>query len=97
MQPLPQRHPSTAYRTIGEDGGLVVLPSRGEVKVINPVAATIFGMLDGTRTVDQIVEAVSVEYEAPQEQIRADAVAFLEELESHGMLLEGDPAEETHA
>ncbi len=34
----PRRHPDTAFRPVGDEGGLVVIPGRSEVKVLNPVA-----------------------------------------------------------
>ncbi len=82
----PRRHPDSAFRRIGEEGGLVVLPGRAEVKVLNPVAIEIFGLLDGEHSVDAIVEAIRKEYEVSEEDARRDVVDFLDELGRHGML-----------
>ncbi len=36
---LPKKHPDSAFRAIGDEGGLVVLPGRAEVKVLNAFSA----------------------------------------------------------
>jgi len=85
---LPRRHPDCAYKAIGDDGGLVVLSGRGEVKVLNPVGVKIYSLLDGKRTIDEIVAAVTDEFEVSESSARRDVDAFLGELAVHGMLAE---------
>ena len=86
---FPRRHPDSAFRPVGEDGGLVVLPGRSEVKVLNPVAIKVFGLLDGEHSVEEIAGQVADEFDVAPEQARRDIEAFLEELKSNGMLAEG--------
>jgi hypothetical protein len=82
----PRRNADCAYREIGDEGGLVVLPGRSEVKVLNPVGLRIYSLLDGTRTVDEIVEAVTAEFAVSAEDAREDVRVFLGELAAQGML-----------
>jgi hypothetical protein len=82
----PRRHPDSAYRPVAEEGGLVVLPGRAEVKVLNPVGIRIYGLLDGTHSVAEIAEAVADEYEVLPGDALADVRSFLDVLEEHGML-----------
>jgi hypothetical protein len=91
----PRRNPDTAFRKIAEDGGLVVLPGRAEVKVLNPVGIIVFSLLDGTRDVEALVAAVTAEYEISPDEARRDVIAFLQELQQEGMLADGpaDPGE----
>ena len=89
MRERPRRHPLTAYKEIGDEGGLVVLSGRAEVKVLNPVGSTVYGLLAGEHTIDEIVDAVVAEFEVPAEQARRDVNDFIAELADHGML---DPA-----
>ena len=84
----PRRHPDTAFRQIGDEGGLVVLPGRAEVKVLNPVGIAVFSLLDGSRDLDALAESVAEEFEIEISQAREDVVAFLEELQREGMLAE---------
>jgi len=84
----PRRHPDTAFRQIGEEGGLVVLPGRAEVKVLNPVGIAVFSRLDGTRDVDTLAAMIAGEFEIDLAQAREDVIAFLTELQQEGMLAE---------
>jgi hypothetical protein len=88
----PRRHPDTSFRQIGDEGGLVVLPGRGEVKVLNPVGIAVFSLLDGSRDVDTLAAAVAGEFEIELDQARQDVVAFLTELQRDGLLAEGPAA-----
>ena len=82
----PRRHPNSSFRAIGDEGGLVVLPLKREVKVLNPVGVSIFALIDGSRTVDQIIRQICDEYEISEDVARRDVHEFLEELGQHGML-----------
>jgi hypothetical protein len=80
------RNPNTAYRSIGDEGGLLVLPDKSQVKVLNPTGATIFGLLDGEHTIDEMIVALLDQFDVTPAQARADIEAFLAELESEGLL-----------
>jgi hypothetical protein len=82
----PRRHPDTAFRQIGDEGGLVVLPGRAEVKVLNPVGIAVFSLLDGSRDLDTLAAAIAGEFDIEIAQAREDVVAFLTELQREGML-----------
>ena len=87
---FPRRHPDSAFRPVGDEGGLVVLPGRSEVKVLNPVAIKVFGLLDGSHSVDQIAGLVTEEFDVGEEQALEDIHAFLAELDRNGMLEAGE-------
>jgi len=94
LMAFPRRHPDTAFRQIGEEGGLVVLPGRAEVKVLNPVGIAVFSLLDGSRDIDTLAAAVAGEFEIELDRAREDVVAFLGELQREGMLADaGAPNE----
>jgi hypothetical protein len=82
----PRRSPDCAYRAIGEEGGLVVLPGKAEVKVLNPVGVKIFSLLDGEHSIEEIVAAVTAEFDVPVETARGDVQSFIGELAAQGML-----------
>lgn len=84
--PRPRRHPDSAYKAIGEEGGLVVLPDRREVKVLNPVGVRVFSLIDGSRTLSDIVREICNEYEVSEEVAGRDVRAFLDQLGENGML-----------
>lgn len=87
----PRRHPDTAFRPIGDKGGLVVLPGRAEVKVLNPTAILIFKLLDGEHDAASIADAIVEDYDVPREVALEDVEEFLQDLAKNGMLA-GDPA-----
>jgi len=82
----PRRNPDTSFRQIGDEGGLVVLPGRAEVKVLNPVGIAVFSRLDGSRDVDALAAAVADEFDIDLAQARQDVVEFLTELQRDGLL-----------
>jgi hypothetical protein len=83
---FPRRHPDLAFRPVGDEGGLVVLPDKAEVKVLNPVAIKVFGLLDGEHSPEQLASLVAEEFDVAEEQALLDVNSFLEELQAHGML-----------
>ncbi len=88
QEKYPRREPTTAFRSVADEGCLVVVPKRTSVEVLNPVGGKIYSMLDGTHTEDDIVHAVMGEFEVSEEQARNDFRAFLTELQENGMLVQ---------
>ncbi len=82
----PRRHPESAFREVGDAGGLVVLPSRSEVKVLNPVASRVFSLLDGKHTLGAIARVVTQEFEVDYATALEDVIDFVKELDANGML-----------
>ena len=85
-----RRSGDSAFRSVGDDGGLVVRPSRSEIKVLNPVGSRIYELLDGTRTREQILATIVAEYEIDERQAAQDLDAYLAELEGES-LVEREP------
>ncbi len=92
MNPFPRRHPETAFRAIGDEGGMVVLSGRSEVNVLNPVGIKIFSLLDGKHSNDDIVREVVADFDVAEEQARNELVTFLDDLAADGMLAEAEQA-----
>ena len=101
----PRRDSTTAFRSVADEGCLVVVPSRATVEVLNPVGGKIYSMLDGTNTEEDIVRAVMEEFDVSEADARRDLVAFLDELRAKGMVVtgknggapEGEAEEKEHA
>lgn len=69
--------------TVGQilnDEAVLLLPGRGEVKVLNAVGARIWSLADGTRTIAQIAAVIAAEYAVEPAQAEADTLAFVAEL-----------------
>ncbi len=50
-------------RSEGEDGALLYDPETDRVVILNPTAAAVWSLLDGSRTVAEVVAALAAEYE----------------------------------
>ena len=83
----PRRDPTTAHRSVADEGCLVVVPSRAAVEVLNPVGGKIYSMLDGKHTTDDIVRALVEEFDVNEDEARKDLDAFLDELRDNEMLV----------
>ena len=92
MSRYPRRHPEVAFRPMGPDGGLVVLPVTSEVKVVNETGSTILSLLDGERSPEDIASVVAERFDVSAEQALADVRAFLDEAEQHGMIVAANGA-----
>lgn len=87
----PRRSPDSAFRQIGDGGGLVVLAGRAEVKVLNPVGIAIFSLLDGSRDVETLAAAVADDFDVDLDRAREEVRMFLIELQSAGLLADETP------
>ena len=81
--PAPAEHVQGRFL---EHEAVVVLPEKGEVKVLNEVGAQIWALADGTRSVREIIEALCTEFEAAPAVIEADTLKFLAELQQKGLI-----------
>jgi hypothetical protein len=64
----------------------VVLPGRGEVKVLNRVGARVWDLMDGARSLGEILEIVLSEYDTNPEELEKDVRDFVRDLERSHML-----------
>lgn len=55
-------------------------PASGEYFTLDDVGGRIWELCDGTKSVDDIAAVLASEYDAPVEEIRADALELLNEL-----------------
>ena len=81
--PTPAEHARSRHL---EQEAVVVLPDKGEVKVLNEVGARIWTLADGSRTVRDIIAALCAEFEAPPVVVEADTLKFLAELQQKGLI-----------
>jgi hypothetical protein len=53
---------------------------------LNDVGAIVWTLCDGSHTVEDIIDALCAEFEAPPERIGADVVALVDDLASEGLV-----------
>ena len=58
-----------------EQEAVIVLPDKGEVKVLNEVGARIWALADGSRSVREIAATIASLYDVPPSQAEAGKLA----------------------
>jgi hypothetical protein len=81
-----QRHPDVAWRLVQEDA-LLVDPRTGRIFPLNPVAARIWTLLEGSRRMSDIVEILINEFDASPDTVGNDAYEFIEKLLDANLLV----------
>jgi hypothetical protein len=69
-----------------ENEAVLVLPAKGEVKVLNEVGAQIWQLADGCRTVREIAAAISAGYAVACPEVETDTLEFIAELAAKGIV-----------
>ncbi|NMC13056.1 MAG: PqqD family protein [Chloroflexi bacterium] len=64
----------------GKTEAVIVLPNKGQVKVLNEVGARIWSLIDGKRCIREIVDEIIKEYQVDDETAERDTVNFIDEL-----------------
>ena len=67
-----------------ENEAVLVLPDKGEEKVLNEVDARNWALTDGRHSVRQIAATVSTEYRVDQSVAEADTLEFVAQLAAKG-------------
>ena len=91
LDDIPRKNTNVIGRVLegkipSETEAVILLPEKGQVKVINEVGAYIWSLIDGTNTVRQIVALICSEYEVDQKIAERDANNFLADLVQRGII-----------
>ena len=71
-----------------DDGLVLVSPQEGEVKVLNPIGAVIWHLIDGERTIESIETQLATHFNGvPAEQIKVDLDRFVTDLIAKELLV----------
>jgi Coenzyme PQQ synthesis protein D (PqqD) len=77
------------------EGELIIVPlaagigdMEDELYTLNETGRVIWSRLDGSRTIEALVEELVDEYEAPSERIREDVIGLVQELLNRKMIVE---------
>jgi hypothetical protein len=85
LDSIPRRD-STVVSRLLDDEAVLVHPVQGKVRVLNPVGARVWELVDGQRTVAAIVKAIAAEYQADPAHVEIDVTAFCVDLAQRGVL-----------
>jgi hypothetical protein len=90
LESIYERDPDVIAREIA--GERILVPVRKQatdmaaIYVLNETGARVWGLLDGMRSLADVETAMSNDYDAPEETIRADLIDLVGQLQMLGML-----------
>jgi len=82
---VPVQNEDAAWRMV-DDECIIVMPETAQATVLNPVAARIWELMDGKRSLGQIVETIVSEYDVDSATAEKDASDFVNELTTRGLM-----------
>ncbi len=85
----PKKSEDTASRIIDGEA-VIVTPQKGVVTVLNETGSGIWQLLDGENTVEDIINAISSEFNVSREEAEKDTLCFIEELIEKDMVVLND-------
>lgn len=68
------------------DEGILLDPHQRKIVVINEIGGRVWELVDGHRTVGEIVATLENEYEADEATLQTDVLEFIEQLASHKLV-----------
>lgn len=81
-----KRHPDASFQEI--DGkALVVVPQRAAIEVLSEVGTRVWSLIDGRRTVAEIMDRIAADYDVERAQLEADIQEFVGSLDRAEMLV----------
>ena len=80
------RNPDVVLREEDQSGALLFNPDTNQVLVVNGTGLFLWRMSDGTRSADELVEAVREGFEAVEEAVASQVKGFLDEMAAGGFL-----------
>jgi hypothetical protein len=78
-QKVPVKSPSAAYQIIDGEA-VIIVPSEQMVNVLNPVGSRIWDLADGRKSVGEIAEILTREFDVSYETALKDAMEFTGDL-----------------
>ncbi|MFQ5701650.1 MAG: PqqD family protein [Acidobacteriota bacterium] len=84
-----RKHPDAASRVFDGEA-FIVLPHRGQYKILNEVGTRVWDLLDGERTTRDIAQVIAEEYDVTIERALSDIEEMVSDLRSQGMLADED-------
>lgn len=79
---------SNVRSTVTDEGVVFMDVSNGNIFHSNPIGARVWTNLQEGLPVSKIVDEISVEFNAPREQVEADVREYLESLKARGLVAE---------
>jgi hypothetical protein len=81
----PRPTPEAVHRNLSE-GAVVLHLGTGQYHGLNPIGALIWGLLDGERTVEEIVALVRERVTGAPQKLSSDVASFIDGLRERGLV-----------
>ena len=75
----PMRNPDVLGRIVDNEA-VLVMPQKGQVKVLNEVGGAIWNLVNGERTIAEIAEQICIQFTVDLATAQADTLKFFAEL-----------------
>jgi hypothetical protein len=82
---IPARNPATAWRVIAGEAVILSLDTK-VLRGLNAVGSRVWELIDGRRSVDEIVDVIAREFATERATAAADVDAFVKELCDRGLV-----------
>lgn len=82
----PFRHSQVAWRIFSGEA-VIITPAENRVRMLNLVGSRIWELADGTRTVGDIVEVLTTEYDVDADRAQQTTLDLLAELTDKALIL----------
>lgn len=83
---VPTRHEKVVHQPLASDEVVLLHLESGAYHELNPVGALIWDLIDGERTVPQIVEEVRRRVDQPPEDVDSEVESFLGDLHRRDLI-----------
>ncbi|MGB9521378.1 MAG: PqqD family peptide modification chaperone [Anaerolineales bacterium] len=70
----------------GKMEAIIILPAKGEVKVINEVGFKVLELVNGKNTIKEIIDQIKSIYNSLSEDVEKDVISFMEILINKGII-----------
>lgn len=82
------QNPQVAARELSpDDGGVLLHLETAEYHGVNPIGLLIWNVLDGERTVREIIETIRARVEDAPPQLEGDVIQFLNDVHKRGLVV----------
>lgn len=85
LSSIPAQNEEVYYHKV-ENEGLLIHGQKGKVRTVNYVGDFIWNLIDGHKSVAQIVDQVKSEFNYQVDTIKSDVIHYLQELSDRSLI-----------
>lgn len=86
MEPKLRLSDDVVFRPLSEGGGVLLHLGSGQYHSVNLSGAEVCRLLDGTRTLSEVQDAVAEPHAEIAEQVKSDVVEYVASLRARGVV-----------